>query len=85
VEATAYLMDRPRGGWDSLATKAELEVVESRLRADMAELRVDIAELRADIQEDLRDMSRWFAMAIIGSLSITIAAMAVIGAALRFA
>jgi hypothetical protein len=38
MREAAYLMDRPAGGWDSLATKeyvdARLEALEHRLRAD---------------------------------------------------
>ena len=68
----AYLVDdRPPGGWDSLVTK-------DLLRAEMAELRVEI-------RTEMRDQTRWMATAIIGAMTVSVAATAVIGAALRFA
>lgn len=72
VGTASYLLDdRPPGGWDSLVTK------------DL--LRAEMAELRAEIRADMRDQTRWMATAIIGAMSVSVAATVVIGAALRFA
>jgi F0F1-type ATP synthase membrane subunit b/b' len=60
VEATSYLMDRPRGGWDALVTREhlhlELEALRQEFRADMAELRAEMAELRADLRAEMAEL-----------------------------
>jgi hypothetical protein len=64
-------MDRPPGGWDALATKDDLEKLELRIRTDL--------------HHEIREQTRWFATVVIGAMSMSIAATALIGAALRFA
>ncbi len=69
VEAATYIMDRPRGGWDSLATRDEL--------------RAEIAELRAEIHRELRSQTRWFASLVIAALSVVVAANGLMVALVR--
>lgn len=71
VEAAAYLMDRPRGGWDSLVTKDEL--------------RAELAELRIEFHKDLRAQTWQLAKLVAGAQGIVVVAIAAIGAMLRFA
>ena len=71
VEAAAYLMDRPRGGWDSLVTKDEL--------------RAEFAELRVEFHKDLRAQTWQLAKLVAGAQGIVVVAIAAIGAMLRFA
>lgn len=71
VEGTAFLMDRPSGGWDSFATKDDLEKLK--------------LGLHAELHKEIREQTRWFATVVIGAMSVSIAATAIIGAALRFA
>lgn len=79
VESAAYLVDdRPPGGWDSLVTLDDL-------RVETSSLRVEMAALRAEIHSEIREQTRWFATIVIGAMSVSIAASAVMGAALRFA
>lgn len=79
VETASYLVDgRPPAGWESLVTH-------DQLRAELADVRLQIAGLGTDLRQEMRDQTRWVATAIIGAMSASIAAMAIIGAALRFA
>lgn len=71
MDATAYLLDRPRGGWDTLVTKDDLTALEARLHTEL--------------HREIREQTRWFATLVISALAVVVAAMAVIGAALRFA
>lgn len=71
VEAAAYLMDRPQGGWDSLVTKDEL--------------RAELAELRIELHKELRAQTWQLAKLVAGAQGIVVVAIAAIGAILRFA
>ncbi len=71
VEGAAFLMDRPSGGWDELATKGDLERLELRIRTEL--------------HQEIREQTRWVATVVIGAMSVSIAATAIVGAALRFA
>jgi hypothetical protein len=71
VEAAAYLMDRPQGGWDSLVTKDEL--------------RTQVAELRLELHKELRAQTWQLAKLVAGAQGIVVVAIAAIGAMLRFA
>ena len=58
------------GGYDHLATKADVERLRGELRADMernrAEARADIERLRVDIARRLR----WLGIAVIGAMGV---------------
>jgi hypothetical protein len=71
VDAAAYLMDRPRGGWDSLATKDELEKLELRLRTEL--------------HQELRAQTWQLAKLVAGAQGVVVVAIAAIGVVLRFA
>jgi hypothetical protein len=71
VDAAAYLMDRPRGGWDSLVTKDELEKLELKLEKRL--------------HEELRAQTWQLAKLVAGAQGIVVVAIAAIGAVLRFA
>jgi hypothetical protein len=71
VEAAAYLMDRPHGGWDSLVTKDEL--------------RTQIAELRLELHKELREQTWQLAKLVAGAQGIVVVVIAAIGAMFRFA
>jgi hypothetical protein len=79
-EGAAYLMDRPQGGWASLATKDDLAAFATK--DDLGVLKL---ELREELHREIRDQTRWFATAVIAAMSVSVMATAVIGAALRFA
>jgi hypothetical protein len=64
-------MDRPPGGWGAVATKDDLE----RLAL----------EFRAELHREIREQTQWFATVVLGTMSVSIAATALVGAALRFA
>lgn len=75
VDAAGYLMDRPRGGWDSLITKdelaSELEKVELRLETRL--------------HEELRAQTWQLAKLVAGAQGVMVVAIAAIGLVLRFA
>jgi hypothetical protein len=75
VDAAAYLMDRPRGGWDSLVTKDEFESEMEKL-----ELR-----LEKQLHEELRTQTWQLAKLVAGAQGIVVVAIAAIGIVLRFA
>jgi DNA-binding IclR family transcriptional regulator len=75
VDAATYLMDRPRGGWDSLVTKDELESELEKL-----ELR-----LEKRLHEELRQQTWQLAKLVAGAQGVVVAAVAAIGIVLRFA
>jgi len=71
VDAAAYLMDRPRGGWDSLVTKDELEKVQLRLEKQL--------------HEELRTQTWQLAKLVAGAQGVVVVTIAAIGIVLRFA
>ncbi len=75
VEAAAYLMDRPYGGWDSLMTTDEFH----------AEMKVFRVEMQAELQQELRAQTWQLAKLVAGAQGIVVVAIAAIGAMLRFA
>lgn len=82
MEATAYLMDRPRGGWDALVTNETLE-----LKLEAFERRIDaaMADLRTDLSEQMHRQTWRLATLVIASQGVVVAALAAIAAAFRFA
>lgn len=70
-------MDRPRGGWDSLATKDDVAT-----KDDLEKLELRI---RTEFHREIREQTRWFATLVIAAFGVVVAAMAGIGAALRYA
>ena len=75
VDAAAYLMDRPRGGWDSLVTKDEIESELEKL-----ELR-----LEKRLHQELREQTWQLAKLVAGAQGVVVVAIAAIGIVLRFA
>jgi hypothetical protein len=75
VDAAAYLMDRPRGGWDSLVTKDEIESELEKL-----ELR-----LEKRLHQELREQTWQLAKLVAGAQAVVVVAIAAIGMVLRFA
>lgn len=75
MDAAAYLMDRPKGGWDSLATKNELATEIEKL-----ELR-----LERRLHEELRGQTWQLAKLVAGAQGVVVVAIAAIGVVLRFA
>jgi hypothetical protein len=58
VEGAAHLMDRPRGGWDSLATKDELEATKQQILAELhKELREQTWRLTIALMATITAMS----------------------------
>lgn len=78
VDGAAFLMDRPRGGWDSLVTKDELETLEHKIRAE-------IAGVRTELHQELRAQTWQLAKLVTGAQGIVVVAIAAIGVVLRFA
>jgi hypothetical protein len=68
VEATSYLMDRPRGGWDELVTKETLAL----------ELRAAVAELRTDLAKELNRQTWRLATLVVAAQGIAVGALAAI-------
>jgi hypothetical protein len=85
VEAAAYLMDRPRGGWDALVTNETLDLrldaMEARLHAELADLRVEMAGLSSEMSEKLRQQTWRLAVLVGTAQGIVVGALA----AIRFA
>lgn len=85
MEATAYLMDRPRGGWDALVTNESLdlrfEALEARLHAEVADLRVEMAGLASELRKEMRDQTWRLAVLVVTAQGIVVGALA----AIRFA
>ena len=74
VDAAAYLMDRPRGGWDSLVTKDEIESELEKL------------ELRLEKRLHQAEEQTWqLAKLVAGAQGVVVVAIAAIGIVLRFA
>ncbi len=71
VEAAAYLVDRPRGGWDALVTNETLD-----LKLEALEHR-----LHADLSEKMRQQTWHLATLVIGAQGVVVATLA----AIRFA
>jgi hypothetical protein len=64
VEGVDYLLDRPSGGWNDLATKADLEALDTRLDLRFAEVDRHFAEVDrhfADVDRRFADVDRRFA------------------------
>ncbi len=80
VDGAAYLMDRPSGGWDALATKGDLDRFATKEDLELFELR-----FRTELRAELQAITRWCSTLVISALTVSIAAMAAIGVALRFA
>jgi hypothetical protein len=78
VDGAAYLMDRPRGGWDDLVTRDALSASEERLRAE-------ISGLRSEVHDQLRHQTWQLAALVAGAQAVVVVAIAGIGAVLRFA
>jgi hypothetical protein len=77
--SASYLVDeRPRGGWDALVTRDEL-------RAEIAGLRVEMASLASELRAELRDQTWQLAKLVIAAQAVVVAALAGVGALLRFA
>lgn len=85
VEATAYLMDRPRGGWDALVTKEtldlRLEALEQRTLAEFAHVRTEMTIMRVELTEQLSRQTWRLATLVLASQGIVVGALA----AIRFA
>ena len=76
--SASYLVDeRPRGGWDVLVTRDEL-------RAEIAGLRVEMAGLASEFRAELRDQT-WQLARLVAAQAVVVAALAGVGALLRFA
>ncbi len=82
VEAATYLMDRPPGGWANLVTN---EILDAKLDALRNELRAEINELAARMDQRLSDQTWRLTTVVIAAQGIVVAAVAAIGALLRFA
>lgn len=61
AEGAPILLGRPPGGWSDLVTHqhltAELGVLRSELRGEMAELRTEMAELRGELRAGMATLS----------------------------
>jgi len=79
MDAAAYLMDRPRGGWDSLATNEELERFATKDELEKLELR-----LQRQLHEELRGQTWQLAKLVAGAQGVVVVAIAAIGIVLRF-
>lgn len=77
MEGAAYLMDRPRGGWDSLATKDGVATKDDLERLE--------PRIRTELHAEIRAQTRWVATLVIATFGVVVASTAGIGAALRFA
>lgn len=66
-EAATMMSLVPAGGWDDVARRSDLDTLEHRLRAEIAELRAElktdiagvrteISELRAELKTDIADV-----------------------------
>lgn len=75
VDAAGYLMDRPRGGWDSLVTK---DVLASEIE------KLDL-KFEKRLHEELRAQTWHLAKLVAGAQGVVVVAIAAIGLVLRFA
>jgi len=75
VDGAAYLMDRPRGGWDTLVTTDELGTNLEKLEL----------KFEKRLHEELRAQTWQFAKLVAGAQGIVVVAIAAIGIVLRFA
>jgi hypothetical protein len=86
VEAASYLMDRPRGGWDTLVTSDELDLKLDALRSELrgelagglADLRTEMAVLRADLAQELNRQTWRLATLVVAAQGIAVGALAAI-------
>jgi hypothetical protein len=75
AEEASILMDRPPGGWSDLVTNQMLD-------AKLGELRF---ELVATMEQGFKEQAKWLATLVITSQGVMFAALAGVGALLRFA
>jgi hypothetical protein len=84
MREAAYLMDRPGGGWDSLATNERLEAFEQRvdLRFEALDHRFDALEhrLRAEFHDQTTRLLRWIVPTIFAGVAALGAAAGAVGA-----
>ena len=80
MREAAYLMDRPAGGWESLATKADLVATKEYI-----DLRFAVVDARFEALEHrlLREIERRFRMQTVFLVSAMIAAFGLFGALVR--
>jgi hypothetical protein len=82
IDAAAYLMDRPQSGWDSLATKDDLQRLEVTLRSDLEKVEL---RMQRQLHEELRGQTWQLAKLVAGAQGVVVVAIAAIGIVLRFA
>ena len=78
MESASYLVDdRPPGGWGEVVTNTtldlRLEVLEQRLRAEMAGVRTEMAEQRAGLHDEMREQTWRLAGALLASMGLVAA------------
>jgi hypothetical protein len=67
VRAAAYLVDRPSGGWESLATKEHLDL---RLETLDQRLRAELATMRAEFRDQTSRLLRWMVPTIFAGMTV---------------
>jgi hypothetical protein len=75
MRAPTYLVDRPSGGWESLATK---EHVDLKLAALDQRLRAEMATLRAEFRDQTNRLLRWIVPTIVAGMTVTTALVAAV-------
>lgn len=75
AEEASIRMDRPPGGWNDLVTNQMLD----------AKLGVLRFELVATMEQGFKDQTKWLATLVIAAQGVMLAALAGVGAILRFA
>jgi hypothetical protein len=73
MREAAYLMDRPSGGWDALATKEQLAAFQQRvdLRFEALDDRFDALEhrLRAEFRDQTTRLLKWIVPTIFAGIA----------------
>ncbi len=58
------------GGYEHVATKADLAELRTELKTDIAQLRTDIAELRVEVAESQNRQTRWMVGMMLSGMAI---------------
>jgi hypothetical protein len=75
MRGAAYLVDRPSGGWESLATK---EHVDLKLAALDQSLRAEMATLRTEFRDQTSRLLRWIVPTIFAGMTVAAALVAAV-------